>query len=151
MFVDYVQTPIGLLKITADEKFIYSVEETKTIGDINSNKIITNLKQELAEYFSGRRKIFDTPIKLVGSEFQLSVWEALRTIPYGELVSYKDIAIKIKNEKAAIAVGSANNKNKLLIIVPCHRVIGSNKKLVGFRLGLETKQYLIDLEKNHKM
>jgi len=147
MFFDYLESPIGILKITADDNYVHTIEETKSIGRINSNEVIKKMKQELTDYFDGKTIDFKTPIRLIGSEFQKSVWKALQTVPYGKTASYKDIAIKINNEKSSRAVGNANNKNKLLIVVPCHRIIGSNSKLVGFRLGLEAKQYLLDLEK----
>ena len=99
------------------------------------------------EYFSGERKKFDLPLYFEGTEFQKSVWNELRKIPYGTTVSYKDIAEGINNEKAVRAVGNANNKNKIMIIVPCHRVIGKNGKLVGFAGGLDKKEFLLEHEK----
>ena len=97
-------------------------------------------------YFSKKRKSFDIPIKLEGTEFQKRVWDALIQIPYGKTCTYKDIAEKIGNPKACRAVGGANNKNPIMIIVPCHRVIGKNGDLVGYAGGIEVKQKLLDLE-----
>jgi methylated-DNA-[protein]-cysteine S-methyltransferase len=105
------------------------------------------VKDQLQAYFNGRLKRFDLPLAPVGTPFQLSVWEALQTIPYGVLVSYKTIAEAVGSPKAFRAVGAANGKNPLPIIVPCHRVVGSNGALTGFGGGLETKQRLIDLER----
>ena len=100
----------------------------------------------IREYLDGQRKVFDLPLHPNGTEFQIKVWKALTEIPYGETRSYKDIAISIGNEKACRAVGMANNKNPIPIIIPCHRVIGANKKLVGYAGGLDLKERLLDLE-----
>ena len=101
---------------------------------------------QIREYLDGQRKVFDLPLHPNGTEFQIKVWKALTEIPYGETRSYKDIAISIGNEKACRAVGMANNKNPIPIIIPCHRVIGANKKLVGYAGGLDLKERLLDLE-----
>lgn len=107
---------------------------------------------QLSEYFSGKRKIFDIPLAPKGSVFQHKVWEALKNIPYGETRSYKDIAAQIGNENASRAVGMANNKNPIIIMIPCHRVIGSNGQLIGYGGGLHVKEYLLKLENpNYKM
>ena len=96
----------------------------------------------------GKRKEFDLPLLLKGTPFQKQVWEALLNIPFGETRSYKQIAEAIGNPKAVRAVGMANNKNPLLIVVPCHRVIGANGKLVGYAVGLDKKEFLLKLEKS---
>ena len=101
---------------------------------------------QIREYLDGQRKVFDLPLHPNGTEFQIKVWKALTEIPYGETRSYKNIAISIGNEKACRAVGMANNKNPIPIIIPCHRVIGANKKLVGYAGGLDLKERLLDLE-----
>ena len=101
---------------------------------------------QIKEYIDGKRTVFDLPLHPNGTEFQIKVWKALTEIPYGETRSYKDIAISIGNEKACRAVGMANNKNPIPIIIPCHRVVGSNKKLVGYAGGLDLKQKLLNLE-----
>jgi len=101
----------------------------------------------LRAYFKRELKQFDLPLAPVGTPFQLKVWQALRAIPYGELVSYKTIAEVVGNPKAVRAVGGANGKNPIPIIVPCHRVIGSDGSLTGFGGGLDTKKRLIDLER----
>ena len=103
--------------------------------------------QQLTEYFAGTRKAFDIPLYMEGTPFQKMVWEALCTIPVGETRTYKDIAQQIGNPKGMRAVGMANNRNPISIIVPCHRVIGANGSLTGYAGGLETKEYLLDLEK----
>lgn len=112
--------------------------------------LLKDAEKQLEEYFCGKRKKFNLPLKQEGTEFMQSVWKVLETIPYGETRSYKQIAEMIGNPKAVRAVGMANNKNNIPIIIPCHRVIGNNGKLVGYALGLEMKQWLLDLEKENK-
>jgi len=108
--------------------------------------IIKETAKQLAEYLAGKRKAFDLPLKLKGTSFQMQVWQALTTIPYGETRSYRQIAEQIGNPKACRAVGLANNRNPIPIIIPCHRVIGTNGKLVGYGGGLEIKKRLLELE-----
>ena len=108
--------------------------------------ILDDAVTQLQEYFQGERKQFDLPLDIYGSPFQKLVWEQLRQIPYGEVRTYKDIALAISAGKAVRAVGGANNKNPLSIIIPCHRVIGSNGALVGYGGGLSIKEFLLQLE-----
>ena len=110
--------------------------------------VIKEAFAQLSEYFSGKRKTFNLPLLLKGTDFQKQVWQALLKIPFGETRSYKQIAEAIGNPKAVRAVGMANNKNPLLIVVPCHRVIGANGKLVGYAVGLDKKEYLLRLERS---
>jgi methylated-DNA-[protein]-cysteine S-methyltransferase len=105
-------------------------------------------KEQLKAYFKGERRQFDLPLAPQGTPFQLMVWQALLSIPYGSAVSYRWVAEKIGNPKAVRAVGGANARNPLPIVIPCHRVIGSNGKLIGFGGGLTVKQALIELEKS---
>jgi len=107
---------------------------------------LRGVAKQIKEYLSGTRQRFDIPLKLHGTDFQLSVWNALLTIPYGETRSYRDIAEQIGNPRSCRAVGMANNRNPVAIIVPCHRVIGADGSLTGFGGGLELKQQLLDLE-----
>ena len=109
-----------------------------------------DIQKQLTEYENGIRKSFDLPLHLKGTEFQKKVWTNLLTIPYGETASYKKIAILSGNEKASRAVGMANNRNPIPIIIPCHRVVGSTGKMVGYGGGLEIKEYLLKLEENNK-
>ena len=102
---------------------------------------------QVNEYLTGRRKQFDVPLKYQGTQFQQSVWQELQKIPYGETRSYQEIAIGIGNGRAVRAVGQANNKNPIMIIIPCHRVIHKNGDITGFACGVEVKQYLLELEK----
>lgn len=116
------------------------------IGENLETDIIISTKKQLLEYFLKQRKDFDIPVLLIGTEFQKKVWNSLLEIPYGETVSYKYIAEKINHPKSFRAVGNANNKNPLPIIFPCHRVIGSNKELIGYAGGLPVKKYLLNIE-----
>lgn len=111
--------------------------------------LLIKTKKELEEYFQGTRKEFDIPLAPEGTEFQKKVWKALHDIPYGATCSYKDIAIRIGDEKSCRAVGMANNRNPIMIIVPCHRVIGKNGKMVGYGAGITMKESLLALEKMH--
>ncbi len=124
----------------------------KADDDISKEGVKTDFTdkvyRQLIEYFEGKRKTFDIELSLEGTDFQRKVWVALQRIPYGETRSYKDIAIMIESPKASRAVGMANNKNPIGIIVPCHRVIGSSGKLVGYAYGLDMKKQLLELEKN---
>ncbi len=109
--------------------------------------VLKQTAQELDEYFEGKRENFDIPFLMVGSDFQKSVWQALLKIPYGETSSYKQQAKMIRNEKAVRAVANANGANAISIIIPCHRIIGSDGKLTGYAGGLELKQRLLEIEK----
>lgn len=121
--------------------------------DTNSNYEETNLiretKKQLDEYFKGQRKEFDLPLYPVGTAFQQKVWGALGDIPYGETRTYGEIARQVGNPKGQRAVGMANNKNKIAIVIPCHRVIGANGKLIGYAGGLDIKEALLNLEKTN--
>ena len=143
------KSKIGDLIIIANDKTLLEIDHyssSETILNQNRNKIIDDTIKQLDEYFKGQRKIFNLPIEFNGTEFQNKVWKSLLEIPYGQTRSYKDIAQMIDNEKAVRAVGGANNKNKLSIVVPCHRVIGQNGKLVGYAGGVTRKEALLKLE-----
>ncbi len=139
---------IGDIFISADDEALLSVG-FKPIENNNNkqNIIIKKTIKQLDEYFSGKREIFNLPMNPSGTEFQKRVWDELQKIPYGQTRSYKDIAIAIGNPKAYRAVGNANNKNPIGIIIPCHRVIGSNKKLTGYAGGIDKKEKLLNMEK----
>lgn len=150
--VDY-RSPIGMLEIVGTEDLIQSIlfverENIMNVMDASTPKIVKECYHQMDEYFQGKRRDFTFPYSLEGTEFQKNVWQALTTIPYAETGSYKDIAIKIGNEKAIRAVGSANGKNKISIAVPCHRIIGSNGTLTGYAGGLWRKEWLLNHEKN---
>ena len=110
---------------------------------------IPETKRQLDEYFAGRRRKFDLPLDLRGTEFQRRVWAQLCRIPYGETRSYQDIAAALGNAKASRAVGMANNRNPVVIVVPCHRVVGKGGSLVGYAGGLDRKEFLLKLEAEH--
>ena len=112
--------------------------------------LIQKAALQIEEYFAGKRKKFAIPLAMHGTDFQMDVWRALQGIPYGETRSYKEIAALIGRPKAVRAVGMANHRNPISIIVPCHRVIGHNGALVGYGAGLPIKQYLLELEQAHK-
>ena len=145
--------PVGEIGIAEEDGAISHVffGNEKHLSGFNKaeTSLIKKAALQLSEYFENKRKHFDLPLSLRGTDFQRSVWKALQTIPWGETRSYKDIAQLIKNPKACRAVGMANNKNPVAIIVPCHRVIGQDGSLVGYAEGLEKKQYLLELENNN--
>ena len=126
--------------ITTHENYDYILEETS---------LIKMAAKQLDEYFNGKRQQFDLPLDLTGTIFQTKVWQELLKIPYGQTKSYKDIATAINNPKAYRAVGMANNKNRIMIVVPCHRVISSDNKLTGYAGGLEKKEFLLNLESKY--
>ncbi len=142
-------TLIGNIFVENNETGILKVGLTDKECCFIGNSLTENAVNQLNEYFSRRRKIFDLPLCPKGSEFQKKVWAELLKIPYGTTVSYKDIAVRIAFPNASRAVGNANNKNPIAFIIPCHRVIGSNKKLTGYAFGLDVKQELLNLEKNY--
>lgn len=152
----YYESPIGKLIIAEDNNAITHVifedntlEKNLSNHTVRNTELLTETMRQLDEYFTGKRKDFDLPIKLHGTDFMVKDWEALRTIPYGKTCSYKDIATKMGNPKACRAVGMANNKNPIVVIIPCHRVIGANGKMVGYGGGIEKKIFLLDLECTH--
>ncbi len=147
-YTGYIEVSAGVIKIVCSDEHVLSVSFSDTAKENDKgSKVLNEALKQMNEYFSGKRKTFDLPLYFEGTEFQKSVWNELRKIPYGITVSYKDIAEGINNEKAVRAVGNANNKNKIMIIVPCHRVIGKNGKLVGFAGGLDKKEFLLEHEK----
>lgn len=148
MYRSYYKSPMGEIKIEANKEKVVAIEFTdcEQIVD-NANEITKKCEKQLEEYFLGKRKIFEVFFELEGTEFQKKVWSEVDKIPYGKTVSYKEIAKKIGNEKAVRAVGTAIGKNPIAIIVPCHRVIGSDGKMTGYAYGIERKVRLLELEK----
>lgn len=140
---------VGNILIEADNKAITKIQFNNSNVSCYSSSLEQEAAKQLDEYFKGKRKKFDLPLNLKGTEFQKKVWEVLKQIPYAQTRSYKEIAMMIGNKNASRAVGMANNKNPCPIVVPCHRVIGSNGSLVGYALGLDIKKKLLDLEKLH--
>lgn len=138
------------LYLVATETHLINIQFTQPQKALlQTTELLSMATIQLDEYFQGKRTTFSLPFKLTGTPFQLAVWKKLQNIPYGQTTSYKEIAQKINKPKAYRAVGMANNKNPLPIIIPCHRVIGSNGKLIGYAGGLKLKNYLLELEKSH--
>lgn len=138
------------LYLIATETHLINIQFTQPQKALlQTTELLSMATIQLDEYFQRKRTTFSLPFKLTGTPFQLAVWKELQNIPYGQTTSYKEIAQKINKPKAYRAVGMANNKNPLPIIIPCHRVIGSNGKLIGYAGGLKLKNYLLELEKSH--
>ncbi len=156
MYYCHLDTSIGELLLAGDNEALCLIgfpggpvrRAPETDWIYNENPFLT-ARAQLLEYFAGDRKDFDLPIRLSGTEFQLRVLEELQKIPYGETRSYADIAVRIGKPRAVRAVGTANGRNPIPIVVPCHRVIGSNGNLAGFGGGLDTKKALLRLEAEH--
>lgn len=156
MYYCYMPSPIGELLLAGDDEALTMIgfPEGSMRRDpepewIYNEKPFAEAVQQLGEYFDGERREFDLPLKLNGTEFQLAVLEELKRIPYGETLSYRDIAERIGRPKAMRAVGAANGRNPIPIVVPCHRVIGASGDLTGFGGGLATKEALLRLEAEH--
>ncbi|WP_256489776.1 methylated-DNA--[protein]-cysteine S-methyltransferase [Pleionea sp. CnH1-48] len=146
MFIDYFESPIGTIELTATEKGLSSLYFHAKKHTPKSTPLFAKVKQQLSEYFAQERTTFDIALDLKGTDFQQQVWAQLLTIPSGETSTYAQIAKTLDRPKAVRAVGAANGKNPISIIVPCHRVIGSNGKLTGYAGGLERKQWLLEHE-----
>lgn len=144
----FLQSPVGLIEIRETDRYISSVRIIHQEGEekADSSPLLNNAIKQLEEYFSGKRKVFDLPLKQNGTPFQQKAWEYLSTIPYGKTVSYKDEAIAIGSPKGCRAVGAANGKNNLAIIVPCHRVVNEGGQLGGYAYGTDIKLLLLELE-----
>jgi methylated-DNA-[protein]-cysteine S-methyltransferase len=143
------ETKLGSVTIVEEDGALLAITTHRTYEGIKQETpLINEAYRQLSEYLLGERKRFDLPLNPQGTVFQQQVWKALCDIPYGETRSYKQIAKAIGNPKAVRAVGMANNRNPLLIVVPCHRVIGANGKLVGYAAGIKKKEFLLKLEKS---
>jgi len=151
-----VATPIGRLRLVASSAGLAAVlwenddpDRVRFPGlvEMPDHPLLLEAERQLGEYFAGRRRQFDLALDFAGTDFQKRVWQALLAIPFGETRSYGQIAVEVGNPKAVRAVGAANGRNPLSIIAPCHRVIGAKGDLVGFAGGMETKQFLLALER----
>jgi methylated-DNA-[protein]-cysteine S-methyltransferase len=153
IYYDYLETPIGQLMLAGDGEVLMELgfpggkaarrhQESWELGPGNFKVV----KEQLLAYFAGELQEFSISLAPQGTEFQKQVWQALQSIPYGETWSYGELANRIKKPKASRAVGAANGRNPIPVIIPCHRVIGSSGKLVGFGGGLDTKRHLLALE-----
>lgn len=146
----YYSSPVGTLTITEEDGFITGIRIGKLEADEEETLLLSQAVQELDEYFEGRRREFDLPLKPHGTAFQKRVWEALRRIPYGKTASYRDIAKAVENPRGFRAVGNANGKNPIVIVVPCHRVIAADGSLGGYTGGLDIKRFLLEHENKWK-
>ena len=148
----YYDSPIGILEITGTDQAITNVRfvDKKVDPEPSIPLPLKDCCRQLYEYFVGDRKEFALKLRIIGTPFQKKVWNQLLKIPFGETVSYKDIAAAIENEKAVRAVGGANGKNNIAIIIPCHRVIAHDGTLGGYGGGLDKKEWLLDHEKKYK-
>ena len=153
MHYRYINSPIGQLLLAGEDDTLMTIGFPEGKGVVVpadhwelKPDVFQQAEDQLGEYFSGRRTSFDLDMRPQGTPFQLSVLDALCEIPFGQTASYRDIAISIGKPKAVRAVGAANGRNPLPIVIPCHRVIGSNGSLTGFGGGLEAKSYLLNLE-----
>jgi methylated-DNA-[protein]-cysteine S-methyltransferase len=151
-FNEFLKTPIGLIEICANNLAVVSILflDSKVSEVENPNKHSSMCKAQLQEYFSGQRKDFKFSMSQSGTEFQQDVWAGLLNIPYGETESYGYLAKQISRPKAVRAVGAANGRNRLSIVIPCHRIIGANKTLTGYAGGLERKAWLLDHEAKYQ-
>lgn len=147
----YYKSPIGILEIICENGELVSLKLVDYCEKSNfETDFIKDIKNQLDEYFSGKRKVFDIKINPKGTDFQKLVWKELQKIPYGKTKSYSEIAKAIGNKNAQRAVGSACNKNPIMIIIPCHRVISKNNNLGGYAYGSEIKQKLLNIENDIK-
>lgn len=153
MYKAYYNSPIGMVEIVSDENSIIElsfVENTMENNLRNIPQVLQSALQQVEEYFIGQRSVFDIPLKAEGTEFQQKVWQSLIEVPYGATACYGDIAGVVGNSKACRAVGGANNKNKIAIVIPCHRIVGADGSLTGYAGGLWRKEWLLKHEKDHK-
>jgi len=153
MNIHHYQSPVGILEIKSDGKAITGLDILKNVPvtlQTSTNPLIEKTCKQLDEYFAGKRKTFDLPLSPQGTPFQQTVWKQLQEIPYGQTISYSQEAKAIGHPKACRAVGSANGKNPIAIIIPCHRVIAANGGLGGYASSLENKINLLELEKRYK-
>jgi methylated-DNA-[protein]-cysteine S-methyltransferase len=155
-FKGYYKSPLGILEIQASESALLTVkfleeEVVSAVGEINGSDLIDTTIWQLTEYFEGNRKQFNLPLEFEGTEFQQKVWKELTKIPFGQTISYGKLAGALGSELLVRAVGTANGRNPIGIIVPCHRVIGGQGDLVGYAGGLWRKQWLLEHESSQKM
>ena len=151
MNYQFLDTPIGKLRLVSNGAALVKIEFEGRYSDaekdsLESDPVLEASANQLRDYFAGTRDRFELPLEPAGTDFQRAVWAALSAIPHGELRSYREIALAIDNPAAVRAVGAANGRNPLPVVVPCHRVIGSDGSLTGFAGGLEIKRQLLELE-----
>jgi methylated-DNA-[protein]-cysteine S-methyltransferase len=151
-----IDSPVGKLKLVASDNGLVAIlwedeePERVRLGELTKREthpILLRVERQLGRYFAGSKKSFSVPVDLRGTPFQISVWQALLTVPFGGKITYSDLAARLGNPRAARAVGTACGRNPISIVVPCHRVVGASGDLTGFAGGLEAKARLLDLEK----
>lgn len=143
-------SPLGFLVLKSDGQSVTGISFSENeIQEPNSCEILEKCKEQLENYFSGKTFAFDLPLQPEGTEFQLKVWNELLKIPYGETITYMELAVRLGDAKAVRAVGTANGRNPIAIIIPCHRVIGAGNKLTGYAGGIGRKMILLELEMKH--
>lgn len=150
MYRVYMDSKVGLLEIIADEQAILQIAFCDEKQEDHPNELCLSCVAQLEEYFQGKRETFTLPLEPKGTPFQRKVWQALCEIPYGETRSYQDIAISVGSPAACRAVGLSNNRNPIVILIPCHRVIGKNGRMVGYGGGLDKKEVLLTLEQQNR-
>jgi methylated-DNA-[protein]-cysteine S-methyltransferase len=147
LHVSYLESPIGLIKVIAAEQYVVSVDfPGKRADDEDPAEVSRVCVDQLSEYFNCSRKMFDVPVRAKGSEFQVRVWEELMEVPFGTRTTYVELAQKLGDSKFTRAVGLANSRNRIKIIIPCHRVVGRDGKLTGYSGGLWRKHWLLKHE-----
>ena len=145
--VAYYQSPIGWLEIRASKKGITSIDYVNEKGEhFNRSPLLKKCKEQLDEYFAKKRKTFNLPLDLEGTDFQVIVWKEIKKIPFGKTTTYQDLSRHLGDPHSERAVGNATGKNPICIVIPCHRVIASDGKLTGYRGGLKRKKWLLDFE-----
>lgn len=152
LYTAYASSPVGTLKLQCSDRYIKSVTFCEAEGrEADEHKLLFMCTKQLEEYFAGKRKVFNLPLNQDGTEFQSKVWNLLYKIPYGKTISYQELSRQYGDPKAIRAVASANGRNNLAIIVPCHRVIGSDQSLVGYAGGLWRKKWLLAHEARYHL
>jgi methylated-DNA-[protein]-cysteine S-methyltransferase len=145
--VGYMESPVGLLRIQAGEMGVERIDFVEEISDEEMpGPLLFEARKQLRDYFAGERRVFQLPLHAVGTHFQMNVWDELIKIPFAKTLSYEDVARKLGDVKVIRAAASANGRNPLPIIIPCHRVIGKNGKLTGYSGGLSRKKWLLEFE-----
>jgi len=146
------QTPLGFLILKSNGQEITGISFSETdLQEPNTCEVLEKCKEQLENYFSGKTIAFDLPLQPEGTEFQQKVWNELLKIPYGETITYMELAVRLGDAKAIRAVGTANGKNPIAILIPCHRVIGAGNKLTGYAGGIWRKKLLLELEMKYSV
>ncbi len=153
MYKGYYQSPIGNIEIVADSDSVVELSFTDEKGTdlaADAPEILKEALKQIEEYFQGSRRSFTLKLNAQGTEFQKKVWQQLTQVPYGKTAGYGDIALAVGNHKASRAVGGANNKNRIAIVIPCHRIVGADGSMTGYAGGIWRKEWLLQHEKTHK-